>query len=442
MSYGSSSAGHPGRRGEPRGRAGRAPRARPPGVGVGRPRGRARGGPARGDAAARVGLRIAGAALLGGGPLPDTMTLTTVGYGQLGPLSPGTRWILCLALPVAVTAAGLLAGQLAERLREPWERLAPSRSRRARLLLPSSSVVLAVSLASGAAFSCWGSQGWTFLDGFYFGAVTVTTVGYGDLSPSETEVEMWLAAALMWTGVVLVSAWLQRIGLEASGLGSLLSRQLPRASGNALPLAAGGRGRGRCGRRCRRLLAERCAELAPESDAGREALAGLVFLAALHAGGAVLFSWLEAWSLADGAYFTAVTLSTVGYGDLCPSHAGSRAATAAFVLVGVPACAELVGSLSCFWAGALAEALEGAPAGSSPERHACLSGGTPEIRSALQGATESISVRDDDTAALRKPDGFTKLSCSAARVPQPGVTSLRSSGAGSPPLRSRQVTAA
>ncbi len=51
--------------------------------------------------------------------------------------------------------------------------------------------------------------------------------------------------------------------------------------------------------------------------------------------GTVLFRSLEDWTWVQSFYFTVVTLTTVGYGDLAPSSDVSRLATALFILVGV-----------------------------------------------------------------------------------------------------------
>jgi len=51
--------------------------------------------------------------------------------------------------------------------------------------------------------------------------------------------------------------------------------------------------------------------------------------------GTVLFHILESWSLVDSFYFTATTLTTIGYGDLAPSTDVSKLATVFFALSGV-----------------------------------------------------------------------------------------------------------
>ena len=55
----------------------------------------------------------------------------------------------------------------------------------------------------------------------------------------------------------------------------------------------------------------------------------------LFAAGTVFYRIFEGWSWLDSFYFTVVTLTTVGYGDLSPSGPFSRAFTIVLILAGV-----------------------------------------------------------------------------------------------------------
>ena len=59
----------------------------------------------------------------------------------------------------------------------------------------------------------------------------------------------------------------------------------------------------------------------------------LVFLGLLI-GGTGFYSAAEGWSLLDSLYFSVMTLSTVGYGDLAPTTAFSKVFTMVYVLAG------------------------------------------------------------------------------------------------------------
>ena len=58
-------------------------------------------------------------------------------------------------------------------------------------------------------------------------------------------------------------------------------------------------------------------------------------LGAVIASGTVFFRMVEGWSWLDSYYFTVVTLSTVGYGDLIPQTAIGRIGTTVFIITGL-----------------------------------------------------------------------------------------------------------
>lgn len=63
---------------------------------------------------------------------------------------------------------------------------------------------------------------------------------------------------------------------------------------------------------------------------------GLLYVAfVIIAAGTLFYRFVESWTWIDSLYFTVITLTTVGYGDLTPSSAGSRLFTVAMVLVGI-----------------------------------------------------------------------------------------------------------
>ena len=58
-------------------------------------------------------------------------------------------------------------------------------------------------------------------------------------------------------------------------------------------------------------------------------------LLGLIATGTVYFRLVEGWSWLDSYFFTVVTLSTVGYGNLVPATAAGKIGTTVFILAGL-----------------------------------------------------------------------------------------------------------
>ena len=70
------------------------------------------------------------------------------------------------------------------------------------------------------------------------------------------------------------------------------------------------------------------------SPGGRSSI---IALATVVGGGAAFYRFVEDWSWVDSLYFTVVTLTTVGYGDLHPTTTPSKLFTVALILIGVGA---------------------------------------------------------------------------------------------------------
>jgi len=70
-----------------------------------------------------------------------------------------------------------------------------------------------------------------------------------------------------------------------------------------------------------------------------------VLLVALLAAGTLFYRQVEGWSVVDSLYFSVMTLSTVGYGDLAPAKDLSKLFTIVFALTGIGLFASFVGKL-------------------------------------------------------------------------------------------------
>jgi len=168
---------------------------------------------------------------------------------------------------------------------------------------------------------------WSLHECIYLGAMTITTVGYGDYTPVSTCEQKLFAIVFIWLSVTLLAVLLGFIG-EAGEISRLTLRKHLRSA-----------------------LLQRWL------DAGVPLGALLVF-GALHVLGMLTFACLESWSLTDSLYFTTVTLSTVGYGDIVPATENGRKTAAVFALVGVPCFASVVSALSAVMTGRFVQKLE------------------------------------------------------------------------------------
>ena len=63
---------------------------------------------------------------------------------------------------------------------------------------------------------------------------------------------------------------------------------------------------------------------------------GLFVLVLVTLAAGTLFYWrIEGWSLLDAFYFSSITLTTVGYGDLAPQTAAGKLFTVFYVFTGI-----------------------------------------------------------------------------------------------------------
>ena len=57
--------------------------------------------------------------------------------------------------------------------------------------------------------------------------------------------------------------------------------------------------------------------------------------AVILATGTTFYTLVEGWTIIDSLYFTVITLTTIGYGDLHPTNDLSKVFTIVFVIAGV-----------------------------------------------------------------------------------------------------------
>ncbi len=72
----------------------------------------------------------------------------------------------------------------------------------------------------------------------------------------------------------------------------------------------------------------------------------MMLVAALLLIGSFYFNQTEGWSYTDSFYFSTMTLTTVGYGDLVPSMPHTKMFTAFYTLIGIGAMLYVLGSVT------------------------------------------------------------------------------------------------
>mmetsp|Transcript_27431 Transcript_27431/g.54889 ORF Transcript_27431/g.54889 Transcript_27431/m.54889 type:complete len:207 (+) Transcript_27431:223-843(+) len=123
-----------------------------------------------------------------------------------------------------------------------------------------------------------------WINAFYCSVITLTTVGYGDICPSDK---------MSHAGRIFI------IALSFCGLGMF------------------------------------CGPIMDLSSSWKERIPGGIIGPGTFAlaSGIVLFTYFEGMSIIDAAYFTIITGTTVGYGDLGPKTDFGRLATALFAIL-------------------------------------------------------------------------------------------------------------
>ena len=134
-----------------------------------------------------------------------------LGYGHVTPCTDGGRIFCILYALVGIPLTWLMLSTLAQHINH-WIGLALKcchervlKGKPSRIEIKSAAITLMISvlmILTIALFGCY-LEGWRYIDGVYFGFITLTTIGFGDFVPlhpsPNRDPEGYTAHVLMFT---------------------------------------------------------------------------------------------------------------------------------------------------------------------------------------------------------------------------------------------------
>eukprot|EP00929_Paragymnodinium_shiwhaense_P050371 TRINITY_DN25354_c0_g1_i1.p1 TRINITY_DN25354_c0_g1~~TRINITY_DN25354_c0_g1_i1.p1 ORF type:complete len:771 (+),score=196.29 TRINITY_DN25354_c0_g1_i1:147-2459(+) len=165
-------------------------------------------------------------------------------------------------------------------------------------------------------------MGWSVTDTVYFMIVTLSTVGYGDYDFTLDGSEAWdryFGAVWGFAGIVFTSAAALYLGDTIREQMNEHLAEVKAESGKSLDIDNVQDAEDVLNQERRSLY--------------EQAISGIVQMMGMTLGGALGMMYLEDWPFSDAIYWSSITLTTIGYGDLSPTKDSSKWFTVVFILL-------------------------------------------------------------------------------------------------------------
>jgi potassium channel subfamily K len=180
---------------------------------------------------------------------------------------------------------------------------------------------LAILSAFIAGALLWGMlvEGWTAVDSLYWMVATVTTVGYGDLTPMSSTNGMIFGMIFILIGIVFIFDII-------AGMVETYCDSVQKAAVQKAETYAEG-------------------ETAPAACPAKLKKSAIVLTVILITGTA-FFANVENWSYVQALYWCVCTATTVGYGDLELTQQSSKGVSIGYIVISVVAFGNVIGELA------------------------------------------------------------------------------------------------
>eukprot|EP00949_MAST-11_sp_MAST-11-sp1_P004203 g4203.t1 len=190
-------------------------------------------------------------------------------------------------------------------------------------------IFMIIAYLSGGIFWYRFMEGWSWITSAYFSVCILTTVGYGDITPTSQYSKLFTAGYGL-LGISVISAAMGIIG------GALVA-SLSETFDDAVDTIDGDDEDDN-----HMTLKQRKRRAACRARAQKLAFALLTFIV-ITMGGATFYVYFERMTWIDSIYMSVITLTTIGLGDVSPQTDAGRLVCVFWMLLGVVIVATVVG---------------------------------------------------------------------------------------------------